>query len=68
MTKEEALETIENMLSACVTNPSYEKCAQALQIAREELETAIEAEKLLSNDEFKEMVKDAANKAGYEII
>lgn len=68
MTKEEALETIENMLSACVTNPSYEKCTQALQIAREELETAIEAEKLLSNDEFKEMVKDAANKAGYEII
>lgn len=68
MTKEEALETIENMLSACVTNPSYEKCAQALQIAMEELETAIEAEKLLSNDEFKEMVKDAANKAGYEII
>ena len=68
MTKEEALETIENMLSACVTNPSYEKCAQALEIAKEELQVSIEAEKMLEDDEFKKLIKDVAENANYKVL
>ena len=68
MTRTEALETIENMLSACVTNPSYEKCAQALEIAKEELQIAIEAEKMLEDDEFKKLIKDVSEKVNYDVL